>query len=407
MRLKRHAIGLVLGLVSALFLSGLATANAKVWTLVSPVDSYNRSDINQYYDIDFLSAAEWADDIVAKNNRINFWIFLKTPVTRNMFNDNQGSWASLYIDYDGDGTDEIKIEINLVSFRENSYSTSIWLNSKSAGSGIGKCGARTWTSLEDSAKWIGIEFDKVCAGLPNSFYVEGYVDYNEADGRAFDYLSDWFVTLPNTAPTTTTTTIPQVQIPNAPTSVSISQTSANSLRVTWLDNSSNEDGFLIQRNDTPVPAGTPISSWPYKSAVNSPSFDATNLTPNLQYCYAIGSYNSAGSSAFTESSCFNLVAANTSNQSPALPQSLSCDAKRVSFTKSAARISVDNGASNAGKKITFEAFKAGKWIKIGQGRSSGQGESVFTASIKIVGKNGPTPIRGTQGSRFICEGTLR
>ena len=105
MRLKRHAIGLVLGLVSALFLSGLATANAKVWTLVSPVDSYNRSDINQYYDIDFLSAAEWADDIVAKNNRINFWIFLKTPVTRNMFNDNQGSWASLYIDYDGDGTD--------------------------------------------------------------------------------------------------------------------------------------------------------------------------------------------------------------------------------------------------------------------------------------------------------------
>ena len=406
MRLKRHAIGLVLGLLSALFLSGLATADTKVWTLVSPVDSYNHPDINPYYDIDFLSAAEWADDIVAKNNLINFWIFLKTPVTKNMFNDNQGSWASLYFDYDGDGTDEISIEISGISFRESSYSTSIWLKSTSAGSGIGKCGATTWTNLEDSATWIGIEFDKVCAGLPNSFYVDGYVDYINADSRAFDYLSDWFVTLPNTAPTTTTT-IPQVQIPNAPTSVSISQTSVNSLRVTWLDNSSNEDGFLIQRNDTPVPAGTPISSWPYKSAVNSPSFDATNLTPNLQYCFAISSYNSAGSSAFTESSCFNLVAANTPNESPTLPQSLSCDAKRVRFTKSAARIRVDTGAANAGKKITYEAFKSGKWIKIGQGRSSGQGKSVFTASIKIVGKKGPMPIRGTQGSRFICEGTLR
>ena len=131
------------------------------------------------------------------------------------------------------------------------------------------------------------------------------------------------------------------------------------------------------------------------------------MSPNRQYCYAVSSFNSAGSSAFTDSSCFNLVAATTTvTQSTEPPQSLSCDATRVSFTKSSAQIVVDTGVANAGKTITFEVFKAGKWTKIGTGRTSGQGASAFTAPIKIVGKNGPLPIRGTQGSRFICEGTL-
>ena len=394
-------------LVSVLAFSGVAVAATKAWSLISPLDSNNRPDINQYYDINFLSAAEWDDDIAAKNNIINFWIHLKTPVTKNMFNDNQGSWAGLYIDFDGDGTDEITIEISDISFREKSYSTPIWLNSKSSGSGTGKCGASTGASLEDSSKYIGIEFDKVCAGLPNSFYVDGYVDYIDTDKLAFDFNGRWYLTLPSTAVTTTTTvTVPKVQIPNAPSSLSISQLSETSLRITWLDNSTNEDGFLIQRNDTPVPIGTSSSAWPYKTATNSPTIEYAGLTTNRSYCFSISSYNSAGSSAFTDSACYNLQSAVTNTLPNALTKSLSCDATRVSSTAKSVQIIVDTGAANAGKTMKFELFKAGKWIAIGTGRTSKTGASALLANIKIVGKKGSFPIRATQGSRFICEGNL-
>ena len=406
-------------LVSVLAFSGIAVAATKVWTLISPIDTYNRPDINQYYDIDFLSASEWDDDIAAKNNIINFWIHLKTPVTKNMFNDNQGSWSGLNIDFDGDGTDEINIEIQDISFRESLYSTSIWLSSTSAGSGIGNCSAKTWTDLASSSKYIGIEFDKVCAGLPSSFYVEGYVDYIESDSRAFDFSENWFLNIPSTTATTTTTTttttptttsttttVPKVQIPNAPSSVSISQLSESSLRITWLDNSTNEDGFLIQRNDTPVPSGTSSSAWPYKTATNTPTIEYAGLTTNRSYCFSISSYNSAGSSAFTDSACFNLVGAVPTTQSPASVVSLSCDASRVSSAGKSVQIVVETGIANAGKAIKFEIYKNGDWVAIGTGRTSKTGVSALTAKMNIVGKKGTFPIRGSQGSRFICEGSL-
>ena len=427
MRLRRLAFGLISALLSVLVFIEVANAATKLWSLISPADSYNSPSVNSNYDLTYISAGEFDTD---GGGTINFWLHFKNPVTKNMFNDGLGSWASLEIYFEETSEKEdIYIQWgDKLSFRENAYWSSVYLGTREGmptTSGFdGKCSAVTWADYANPNYYttIGVKFNRACARLPDTFFVQAYVEYNEdyANNVAIDFITKWKVVLPWAAPstttttapattttTTTTTTIPQVQIPNAPTSVSIAQTSANSLRVTWLDNSSNEDGFLIQRNDTPVPAGTLISSWPYKSVANSPSFDATNLTPNRQYCYAISSYNSAGSSAFTESSCFNLVEATASTESTAPAQSLSCAASRVKFKKSTARIVVDTGAANAGKKITFEVFKAGKWTKIGSGRTSRQGASAFTAPIKIVGKKGPMPIRGTQGSRFICEGTLR
>jgi hypothetical protein len=395
-------------LASVLVFSGIAVAASTVWILDSAYDNYNRSDINQYYDINYLSAAEWDDDINAKNNLISFYINLKTPVTQNMFNDNQDSWAGLYFDYTGDGTDELKIEISDISFKDNLTSTSVWLNSSSAGAGIGKCGAVTYTNIASSVKWIGIKFDKVCAGLPNSFYVDAFIDYNANDDAGFDYNGDWFLTIPSTTATTTTTTttVPKVQIPNAPSSVSISQLSETSLRITWLDNSTNEDGFLIQRNDTPVPSGTSSSAWPYKTATNTPSVEYAGLITNRSYCFSISSYNSAGSSAFTDSACINLIGAVPTTQPPASVASLSCDASRVSSAGKSVQIVVETGIANAGKAIKFEIYKGGDWVAIGTGRTSKTGVSALTAKINIVGKKGTFPIRGSQGSRFICEGSL-
>ena len=407
-------------LVSVFSLASVASAALITWSwyLNSSNDTYNRSDINQYYDIDYISAGENIVDVTANNNLIYFYIELKTPITSNMFNDNQDSWAGLHFDYTGDGTDELKIQISDISFQDNLAATSVWLNSSSAGSGIGKCNAVTYTNLASSVKWIGIKFDKVCAGLPNSFYVDAFIDYNANDDAGFDYNGDWFLTIPSTAatttttttttttPTTTTTTVPKVQIPNAPSSVSISQLSETSLRITWLDNSTNEDGFLIQRNDTPVASGTSSSAWPYKTAINTPTIEYAGLITNRSYCFSISSYNSAGSSAFTDSACFNLIGAVPTIQPSASVVSLSCDASRVSSTGKSVQIVVETGIANAGKAIKFEIYKNGDWVAIGTGRTSKTGVSALTAKINIVGKKGTFPIRGSQGSRFICEGSL-
>ena len=402
-------------LVSVLSIVNVASAAAinYSWNLFSPVDTYNRPDINPYYDISRIGAGESVEHIAAKNNLIYFFIYLNTPVTANMFNDNQGSFLKLKIDFDGNSTDEIILEIGDQSFDGN-YTEDIWLSSSSAGAGIGKCDAVAWTNLDSSAKWIGFQFNKVCAGLPNSFYVNAYVDYIENNNAAFDYNSDnggWFLTIPSTAATTTTTTtttttVPKVQIPNAPSSVSISQLSETSLRITWLDNSTNEDGFLIQRNDTPVASGTSSSAWPYKTAINTPTIEYAGLITNRSYCFSISSYNSAGSSAFTDSACFNLIGAVPTIQPSASVVSLSCDASRVSSTGKSVQIVVETGIANAGKAIKFEIYKNGDWVAIGTGRTSKTGVSALTAKINIVGKKGTFPIRGSQGSRFICEGSL-
>jgi hypothetical protein len=67
---------------------------------------------------------------------------------------------------------------------------------------------------------------------------------------------------------------------------------------------------------------------------------------------------------------------------------------------------VETGIANAGKAIKFEIYKGGDWVAIGTGRTSKTGVSALTAKINIVGKKGTFPIRGSQGSRFICEGSL-
>ena len=392
-----------------LLLIGIAPSRVQAAPAWEKCSGYDSSDYytSSGYDLEYICAAQFSEE----PNEISFFLYFRTIISSRQFNNSYGSWAAVTIDTDFNGNYDLYIRTSNQTLLYDSKSVA----GRAVKNGqIMSCPVEVWTNLGASAKWLGLSVNKDCAGISGiGLNLMGYADSEYYTGDGYDYAptSAFYVAPPANPPTTTTTTttttIPRVQIPNAPTSVSISQTSATSLRVTWLDNSSNEDGFLIQRNDTPVPAGTPISSWPYKSAANSPSFEATNLATNRTYCYAISSYNSAGSSAFTESSCFNLVAATAVTQSTTPTKSLSCDATRVSFTKSRVQIVVDTGVANAGKKITFEVFKAGKWTKIGRGRTSGQGASAFTAPIKIVRKKGPMPIRGTQGSRFICEGTLR
>jgi len=68
---------------------------------------------------------------------------------------------------------------------------------------------------------------------------------------------------------------------------------------------------------------------------------------------------------------------------------------------------ISAGVSNAGKRIMVEAFDGGKWVRLGMTRVTANGEAAMNLKGSIAKLSGALPIRATQGSRFICEGTVR
>lgn len=90
-------------------------------------------------------------------------------------------------------------------------------------------------------------------------------------------------------PTATVTTIP-----NAPSSLSANILSSSEINLAWADNSSDETGFRLERSLDGV-------TWVEFAVTNSNiiGFSDTGLTAATTYQYRVRAYNSAGSSAYS------------------------------------------------------------------------------------------------------------
>jgi hypothetical protein len=95
----------------------------------------------------------------------------------------------------------------------------------------------------------------------------------------------------------------QTTIPAAPSNLTVTGESSDSVSIAWTDNSGDEDGFRVEwctgatcsdfQLLTTMPAGVnSITQW--------------NLAKNKTYKYRVSAYNSAGASAYS-----NVVAATT------------------------------------------------------------------------------------------------
>lgn len=82
--------------------------------------------------------------------------------------------------------------------------------------------------------------------------------------------------------------------PSAPSSLDATTISSTSLRITWHDNSNNENGFTLQYKLSSSSNWQSISIGP-----NVQSYDHSGLNPSTSYDYRIRSYNTVGSSAFS------------------------------------------------------------------------------------------------------------
>ncbi len=400
------------------FMNPSQASAGQTWNVCSGYDSSD-STTSSLYNINYICASQFSED----PDEITFFLYFNSYLSTTQFNTSYGSMAAVTIDTNYDGDFDIVIQTNnkTLPYDRTPVAGKVVKNNQVLG-----CTVDVWSDITNSAKWLGFAINKTCAGLNESgFSIMGYADSNFSTTYGFDFAptSAFYIGPPNNSPvavtttttvapvtttttTTTTTTLPKVLIPNAPSSISISKLSDTSLRLTWLDNSTNEDGFLIQRNDLPVPAGTSVAAWPYRTSLNTPTIDFGNLVANRSYCFAISSFNSAGSSAFTDSACFNLTSAVGVSQSTVVANSLSCDGTRVSSTNQSVQVVIEVGVANAGKMLKFEVFKSGNWTNLGSARVTKSGATALISKTSIIGKKGQLPIRATQGSRFVCEGNL-
>lgn len=149
---------------------------------MSSIDSYNRPDLNFKYDIQRVEVGLYDSDL----DMLHFWILFNQPLTSNMFNDNQGSWAGILIDTNNDEKDEIIINTLSKSYTSNYGETA----SASYRNGTKSCSATSWMDLDNKTGWLGFKVSQKCLGLGNKFRVLAYADYISTDNASFDYAPD-------------------------------------------------------------------------------------------------------------------------------------------------------------------------------------------------------------------------
>lgn len=375
-------------------------------------DEYDGYSVIPSFDITEVCVFLLQSDAISTN--IYFALYFQGPISQYMFT-SSGSWAGILIDSNADGKPDIQVQTTGKAYPSGTgdVAAAIYKNGV-----LSNCAATTFANAAPDQNYIAFKFSRSCINLqPSNIQVQGYADYIANDGKWFDWAPDsgWWLdfyqwTLANpgvatsTTSTTTSTSVAVTLAPNAPSSLAIARISENAIRLTWLDNSSNEDGFLLQRDDTPVSTGTSVGAWPFRANAGVTSWDLTGLVTGKRYCLTVSSYNAGGVSSWADWTCVEVVATSVSG-SPAVAGSLTCDAARGKVSGSTVLLKVTTGIANAGRKLVFEFFLKGKWVNAGSARVNSGGVANLAAVKSLVGQ-GKIPIRASQGSRFICEGSI-
>ncbi|MFC1752220.1 fibronectin type III domain-containing protein [Thermoproteota archaeon] len=112
------------------------------------------------------------------------------------------------------------------------------------------------------------------------------------------------------------TTFGSGNLPNAPSNLIAQAISSSQININWQDNSSDEDGFKIERKTL---AGSYVEIATV--AANTTVFSDNGLNPNTSYFYRVRAYNGIGDSGYS-----NEANATTSDIPPLAPSNLSATA---------------------------------------------------------------------------------
>lgn len=190
----------------------------------------------------------------------------------------------------------------------------------------------TWADADTMAANVTEHHD---TGLnSNTYYYYRIAAYNSA-GKSSYSNETYAVTLESS--------------PNAPSNLLASVVSSSQINLSWMDNSYNESGFILERK-----TGS-NGDWNDADSIdaNVTTYQDKELLPNTEYYYRISSYNSNGESSYS-----NEVHAKTLDTSPNAPTNLTAVAVSSSQIN---LLWVDNSNNETGFKLERKIGSNGDW----------------------------------------------
>ena len=152
-----------------------------------------------------------------------------------------------------------------------------------------------------------------------------------------------------TADTVAAFRVASTSAPLAPSSVSASAMSADSARLAWADNSTDEAGFKVERSGNGVDFAE-IAAL----GAGSASFVDSGLTARMTYWYRVRAFNSAGQSNYSAT-----VAVTMPDVAPAAP----ADVKALNNSDGSATVSwADASANETGFEVRRETWDARRGV---------------------------------------------
>ncbi len=170
-----------------------------------------------------------------------------------------------------------RIQQTVTVTANTSYTLAAWILGK------GTIGAKSGSTVLNSQGGTYSSWTKVTvsfsSGSATSIIIYGA--YNAGEGRFDDFTLD-----DASAPAT----------PTVPSGLVASTGGTGSVSVSWLDNSSNETGFKLERK---TGSGGTWSEVAGSLAANSISYTNTGLSSNTTYYYRVRAYNASGNSSYS------------------------------------------------------------------------------------------------------------
>lgn len=185
-----------------------------------------------------------------------------------------------------------------------------------------------------------------CKGAFEIVGVEGVCTHGPDYVRrvVVDPVDEVIAPKPTPSPTPTT--------PSAPTGLTATAASSSAINLAWSDNSNNEEGFEIERADTPDGPFEQIGTV----GENQNSFSDTGLPSYATFAYRVRAFNSAGDSPHS-----NTASGTTDDVLPTAPTSLAAQAG----SESQITLSwTDNSANEQGFKIERATASAGPYSQV-------------------------------------------
>jgi len=160
-------------------------------------------------------------------------------------------------------------------------------------------------------------------------------------------------------------------LPGAPANLASTAATGTAIALAWTDNSTNENGFKVERSADGSTGWAQIAMLP----VGANSFVDSSLTPSTSYFYRVYAYNLTGSSSYSSA----VQATTAALTLPTAPSGLSA------ITDSQTAISltwVDNSLNESGFKVERSESASGPWTSV---TTTAAGATSYTDSALVAG----------------------